>query len=57
VPRPSLQDIREGDEVKADYDIRGAKYIAESIEAMHPLATGGADAPNKGQGPPGSPPD
>ncbi|HSB70658.1 MAG TPA: hypothetical protein VLT62_15130 [Candidatus Methylomirabilis sp.] len=33
--KASLQDIREGDEVKASYEARDGKYVAKSIEATH----------------------
>jgi len=38
----SLQDIREGDEVKAAYEARDGKYVAKSILATHPELPGGA---------------
>jgi Cu/Ag efflux protein CusF len=46
----SLQDVREGDEVKASYETRDGKYIATSIEAMRPEATGGAGPAKRGPG-------
>ena len=53
--KASLQDIREGDEVKASYEARDGKYIAKSIEATHAEATGKASATNRVPGPPASP--
>ena len=51
----SLQDIREGDEVKAAYETRDGKDVAKTIEAMHPEATGEAGASKRGPGSPNAP--
>ena len=48
--KASLQDIREGDEVKAAYETRDGKYVAKSIEATHPELTGGAGTMKRGPG-------
>ena len=51
----SLQDIREGDEVKSAYETRDGKDVAKSIDATHPDLTGGTGATNRGPGAPSSP--
>ncbi len=51
----SLQDIREGDEVKASYETRDGKYVAKSIEATHSEETGGGGGPKRGSGSAASP--
>jgi Cu/Ag efflux protein CusF len=48
--KASLQDVREGDEVKASYETRDGKYIAKSIEATRSEATGGAGRTKRGPG-------
>jgi hypothetical protein len=44
----SLQDIREGDVVKAAYEAHVDKNIAKSIEVMEPEPRRGATAPSTG---------
>ncbi len=46
--KASLQDIREGDEVKASYETRDGKDVAKSIEATHPELTGGTGTMKRG---------
>jgi Cu/Ag efflux protein CusF len=53
--KASLQDIREGDEVKASYEARDGKYIAKSIEATHTEAMGETGATSRAPGSPTSP--
>lgn len=53
----SLQDIREGDEVKASYEARDGKYIAKSIEVTEAEPRRAADAPQpQRSSPPAGPP-
>jgi len=51
----SLQDIREGDEVKAAYETRDGKDVAKTIEAMRSEETGEGGTPKTGPGSPVSP--
>lgn len=53
--KASLQDIREGDKVKAAYETRDGRYVAKSIEASHPEAAGGAGSTNRGSETPTAP--
>ncbi len=48
--KASLQDIREGDEVKASYETRDGKDVAKLIDATHPAAPGGAGPMKSGPG-------
>ena len=52
----SLQDIREGDEVKAAYEVRDGKNIAKTIEVTEAEPDRAADAPPpKAPAPPSAP--
>jgi Cu/Ag efflux protein CusF len=51
----SLQDIQEGDLVKAAYLEQDGKNIAKSIEVTQAEAPKGVDAPGRAPGSPGSP--
>lgn len=52
--KASLMDLREGDKVKAAYEVRDGKNIAKSIEVAPPGATGGAGTPGTIEEPRGS---
>lgn len=51
-----LQNIKEGDEVKASYEVRDGKNIAKSIEVMPAEAKEGARAPSRSAAPPSGAP-